>query len=468
MTLNDIFNQAKGITEDKTYNIGEISEKTGLLKTANGWVKPKRDPKLWKKTTDYLGRDRITMKTRQGGTVHIYESKNPKQKNARFEVDTGTHKNTFNTLEEAKAFAEKHYGNESNKGNSSPKQEENNAVKEWEESAKNDARRYKESMVIMQHPDGSVTAIRESSPDIEKAEYNGYEKISLVHPDGSVKRKQEIKDSACRITADTKIKLSQITIDVKYEDGHVSHRKNGDFVKQGGEWVPVKNNKPEAKEQAKVDTNNSKKPSAELVAKRLERAEKRKTNTSASPKTETIKWEKDTKNTNKEIAQHNGNNIVIERLYDGYYWRTGTHPSYPTAKGEAKTREEAVKQATEASKKNPGIVSAEGIEWKRKPSGTYRTNDWTGTDNGNIMRISHNEYHNKYDYRVFEEGREQQATFKTGEAKSLEEAMREAKKASDTHKHSGIRPIRIPYGAAFGNKTKWDNEEMYASKPRNK
>lgn len=29
-------------TEDKTYNIGEISQTTGLQKTANGWVKPKK------------------------------------------------------------------------------------------------------------------------------------------------------------------------------------------------------------------------------------------------------------------------------------------------------------------------------------------------------------------------------------------------------------------------------------------
>ena len=28
-------------TEDKVYNIGDISQKTGLMKTANGWVKPK-------------------------------------------------------------------------------------------------------------------------------------------------------------------------------------------------------------------------------------------------------------------------------------------------------------------------------------------------------------------------------------------------------------------------------------------
>lgn len=28
--------------EDRVYNIGEISQKTGLMKTANGWVKPKK------------------------------------------------------------------------------------------------------------------------------------------------------------------------------------------------------------------------------------------------------------------------------------------------------------------------------------------------------------------------------------------------------------------------------------------
>ena len=30
------------------------------------------------------------------------------------------------------------------------------------------------------------------------------------------------------------------TYDVKYEDGHVSHRANGDYIKQGGKWHPIK------------------------------------------------------------------------------------------------------------------------------------------------------------------------------------------------------------------------------------
>lgn len=58
MALKDIFKMTKAnrytadgreelikaqeaVTEDRRYNIGEISEKTGLQKTANGWVKPK-------------------------------------------------------------------------------------------------------------------------------------------------------------------------------------------------------------------------------------------------------------------------------------------------------------------------------------------------------------------------------------------------------------------------------------------
>lgn len=41
MTLEEMYGNAKALVEDRTYNIGEISEKTGLQKTANGWVKPK-------------------------------------------------------------------------------------------------------------------------------------------------------------------------------------------------------------------------------------------------------------------------------------------------------------------------------------------------------------------------------------------------------------------------------------------
>ena len=59
MALKDIFKMTKAnrytadgreelikaqeaVTEDRRYKIGEISEKTGLQKTANGWVKPNK------------------------------------------------------------------------------------------------------------------------------------------------------------------------------------------------------------------------------------------------------------------------------------------------------------------------------------------------------------------------------------------------------------------------------------------
>lgn len=116
--------------EDRTYQIGEISQKTGLQKTAEGWVTPKEKANAaieakgksenksdkWEKNKDYLNRERISMKTPSGGSVSIYESENPNQKNNRFRVDTGDYYNDFNTLEEAKAFAEKEYGGNSEGG----------------------------------------------------------------------------------------------------------------------------------------------------------------------------------------------------------------------------------------------------------------------------------------------------------------------------------------------------------------
>lgn len=44
------------------------------------------------------------------------------------------------------------------------------------------------------------------------------------------------------------------TQDAGYEEGHVSHRKDGDYIKQGGSWVPMKGQKQEAgKEEAGAD-----------------------------------------------------------------------------------------------------------------------------------------------------------------------------------------------------------------------
>ncbi|MBO5922667.1 MAG: hypothetical protein J6Q48_09825, partial [Bacteroidaceae bacterium] len=56
---------------------------------------------------------------------------------------------------------------------------------------KKDAKAYNENMVVLQNEKGETTAVRESSPDVEKAEAHGYKKMSLVRPDGSVKKHSE-------------------------------------------------------------------------------------------------------------------------------------------------------------------------------------------------------------------------------------------------------------------------------------
>lgn len=42
------------------------------------------------------------------------------------------------------------------------------------------------------------------------------------------------------------------TQDAGYEENHVSHRKNGDFIKQGGTWVPMKGQKQEGAEKTEA------------------------------------------------------------------------------------------------------------------------------------------------------------------------------------------------------------------------
>lgn len=51
-----IINAREAEVEDKTYQIGEISQKTGLQKTANGWVKPKKGGKITPKGKDLMER----------------------------------------------------------------------------------------------------------------------------------------------------------------------------------------------------------------------------------------------------------------------------------------------------------------------------------------------------------------------------------------------------------------------------
>lgn len=103
-----IMNGPEGDVTYRYKNLGDSEGKEGPYILEETKETPKEE--LWEENEDYLGNKRISMKTPYGGKVSIYETNSPKQKNARFRVDTGTHYNEFNTMEEAKAFAEKHWG----------------------------------------------------------------------------------------------------------------------------------------------------------------------------------------------------------------------------------------------------------------------------------------------------------------------------------------------------------------------
>lgn len=79
-------------------------------------------------------------------------------------------------------------------------------------------------------------------------------------------RTEMVKDNATKreLTKDTKINLKQV-LDAGKPEGTVTHRKNGDFIKQGGEWKPYKDGN-------RVKENNTKnqvlKSSADKISKR--------------------------------------------------------------------------------------------------------------------------------------------------------------------------------------------------------
>lgn len=197
--------------EDRTYQIGEISQKTGLQKTAEGWVTPKEKANAaieakgksenksdkWEKNKDYLNRERISMKTPSGGSVSIYESENPNQKNNRFRVDTGDYYNDFNTLEEAKAFAEKEYGGNSAGGAKKEKTETSlNKKKNSLENAKKMAESYRKTSnkpIYITEKDGDYV-VAKGRDELEYAKENGYRLV----PEGENTPRQLTGD--CKIT----------------------------------------------------------------------------------------------------------------------------------------------------------------------------------------------------------------------------------------------------------------------------
>lgn len=249
MTLFDMFNKAAGLTEDaKKYNTGDISEKTGLQKQPDGSWKPPKAKGSQPKGTDKK------VKTTYGSASRLFETKLP-PKVSFHSKDRQTE--ILNNIAKRKSQS----GKVSESDLSIPHEEVKehlNASKYYKQKAK---------------------GFTKTDPSYKKylAKAEEYENKAKAAADDYGLDFSEFIDDSAPLTADTKIKLSQIktTDDAGFEEGHVSHRKNGDFVKQGGNWVPVKKNGQGNKKQAETQSSTTGIPSPELEKKRLERAEKR-------------------------------------------------------------------------------------------------------------------------------------------------------------------------------------------------
>lgn len=138
MTLDETFKAAKAgdLTNDTTYKVGEISRKTGLQKQPDGsWAPPKGQTKS------------------SGAGISKADEK----------------KRLINV----------------------PGQTAAENLQQWENSAKTEARTLGENQVLLQNSMGDVVFYSEGDDEkIDQAESRGYKKMSLVRPDGSVKRHQ--------------------------------------------------------------------------------------------------------------------------------------------------------------------------------------------------------------------------------------------------------------------------------------
>lgn len=268
MTLEEIYGNAKALVEDKTYQIGEISEKTGLQKTANGWVKPKSnkgakkdasgadvlnnkhykddvrtaegeakivsqmDTKVIQKRIDELE----TLKKQNGGKLGISGEKELKIKKAELEKRNGSgpkgdvdrfvknNKSMWQkNIEKAPDARLKELAAKSEKGNAAEKEvakmaKEELAKRNKENGPKENGVEKKTSSKSLKLPDekSSFQTDVNRMKKLKKEDYKQYtiqlEKLHSKYPINKWKDlyNKTANDSACRITADTKIKLSKI------------------------------------------------------------------------------------------------------------------------------------------------------------------------------------------------------------------------------------------------------------------
>lgn len=197
MTLDETFNKLKsdtpeGLTDDtrKTYQIGEISQATGLMKTATGWVTPNETK--YGKVAQKNGKWGVQQKQGKGSTFIPHKNER-EAKRALSHYTIG-----YNTTERSKQ---------------DPHSTEARQHKQWNKE---------------------VEKMRKENRAERRAEHASHFQNETLD--------------------DLFTTIKKGTQDAGYEEGHVSHRKDGDYIKQGDSWVPMKGQKQEAgKEEAGAD-----------------------------------------------------------------------------------------------------------------------------------------------------------------------------------------------------------------------
>lgn len=248
-TIEQMYNEAKALVEDRTYNIGEISEKTGLQKTANGWRTPKGN-KIKEKNTEKKAEHKPVdnwEETRMA-SGKIYDTPDKSYRIIeRKDIDTG--ESTFDirnlkndraedikgikSLKEAKAFVEKHYG-DTKAGNpyALSKEEKNEAMKNPKTRL---SQKYDEVIKSKKGTPQYNTALEEYTK--ERESYKNSQGVEALKEFPVVPIS---KDSACRITADTIIKLKNVVEDRTYQIGEISEKTG--LQKTANGWVKPKSN----------------------------------------------------------------------------------------------------------------------------------------------------------------------------------------------------------------------------------
>ena len=189
-------------TEDRVYQNGEISQKTGLMKTPNGWVKPPKGktagkgaetkPAEWEETRMASGK----IYDLPGKGKRIIERENWKTGEKTYALrdlnNLRAEDINFKSLDEATAFAEKHYS-EGKSTESTSEQKSNNPI-----SVGN----------VVKHKSGIPIKIKKvenyggDKVIVGEYQYNGKTETNRFRMD-------ELNTDAapCVITADTKIRV---------------------------------------------------------------------------------------------------------------------------------------------------------------------------------------------------------------------------------------------------------------------